>query len=149
MACYAHTDIRAIFSGEIDIIESVATAAYSGVCGSYRHSHNYTCCCGENVQIPPGDCYPEPWQPQINYTAAYHTFAVEWNATALVFSVDGNAYHTRTVEQSPIPETPMYWIFDTAVPNFWPPGKHSLYPVFHIIDRVRVYQKSGYGLGST
>eukprot|EP01104_Vermistella_antarctica_P004960 TRINITY_DN15367_c0_g1_i1.p1 TRINITY_DN15367_c0_g1~~TRINITY_DN15367_c0_g1_i1.p1 ORF type:complete len:349 (+),score=51.04 TRINITY_DN15367_c0_g1_i1:68-1114(+) len=39
-----------------------------------------------------------------------------------------------------IPQIPFYWILNTAIAFYWPPGEDALYPVYHVIDWVRMYE---------
>lgn len=49
-------------------------------------------------QVLPGSVYPPLGAPAVDWTQ-FHTFAVQWNETALVFSVDGHNYHTKTAAE--------------------------------------------------
>ena len=80
-------------AGEIDIMEQITP--FPVVAGSYRRGKNATCCCGDDVQIPPGSLYPA-WPPGGNETYfrhTYHEYAVTWSKAALVFAIDGVEYH--------------------------------------------------------
>ena len=76
-----------------------------------------------------------------------------WNSTMLQWAVDDIVYETRVQGQHVgpldgqelgfqviIPQIPFYMILNTAVAYFWPPGEHALYPVYHVIDWVRMYE---------
>lgn len=93
------------------------------------------------MQILPGAGYPPLGQPAIDWSAEYHIFSVEWNATALAFYVDGNLYETKTSSEVVLPTAPQYIIFDTAVAWYWPPGAGAVYPATHNVDWVRVWQQ--------
>lgn len=120
--------------GEIDIMEYIAgIPLVDDVFGSYR----WGTACDDDKQILPGGGYPPP--PGRDWSDDFHVFSVEWNATALTFLVDGNAYETKTSAEVILPTTAHYTILNTAVAPFWPPGPGATYPVQHVIDYVRVW----------
>jgi beta-glucanase (GH16 family) len=122
--------------GEIDIMESTSNPFDYHVFGSYRWSAE----CSVDEQVLPGAAYPPLGEPVPDWSADFHIFAVEWTASALVFSVDGIAYETKTAEEVIMPTAPMYYILDTAVAWYMPPGPNAVYPATHVIDWVRVSQ---------
>lgn len=124
--------------GEIDIMENTRMPVVGDVIfGSYR----WGTACGNNRQVLPGAAYPPLGAPAVNWTD-WHVFGVEWNASALSFYVDGNYYETKTADQVTLPTAPMYFILNTAVSWYWPPGPDASYPTTHVIDWVRVWQQS-------
>lgn len=124
--------------GEIDIMEATASPKETyHVVGSYRWGTE----CTEDKQILPGASYPSA-KEEINFSADFHTFAVEWTATELIFSVDGVEYETKTSDEVVFPTAPMYFIFDTAVAWYMPPGPNAVYPATHQIDWVRISQQA-------
>lgn len=124
--------------GEIDIMEATASPLqdFYHIVGSYRWGTE----CTEDKQVLPGASYPSP-KETIDFSADFHTFAVEWTETKLTFSVDGDEYETKTSDEVIFPSAPMYFIFDTAVAWFMPPGPNAVYPATHVIDWVRISQK--------
>jgi len=78
----------------------------------------------------------------------FHIFAVEWEAAAVRFYVDGNLYETRTPADLPAGQT---WVFDhpffillnVAVGGDWPgsPDSTTVFPQTMLVDYVRVYRK--------
>jgi beta-glucanase (GH16 family) len=116
--------------GEIDIMEGCSNPFLFDIAGSYRWG---TSCDNDNQELPGGLYGPVDW------AAGFHTFMVEWNATALAFSVDDNVYEVKTAAEVNLPTTPMYWILNTAIAWFFPPGPTAAYPATHVIDWVRVY----------
>ena len=92
-------------------------------------------------QIIPGAGYPPLGSDiVIDYENEFHTFAVEWTADAMTFSVDGIEYETKTPDEVIFPTAAMYFIFDTAVAWYLPPGPNASYPTTHVIDWVRISQ---------
>ncbi len=78
----------------------------------------------------------------------FHIFAIEWEAAAIRFYVDGNLYETRTPADLPTGKT---WVFDhpffillnVAVGGDWPgnPDNTTVFPQTMLVDYVRVYAK--------
>ena len=83
-----------------------------------------------------------------DFSAAFHEYSVVWNASAIVWSVDGVDYWERhngdrpgTDHSAQICSHPMYVILNTAVaasPAL--PAQPAHYPVTHEIDWVRVWE---------
>ncbi|HEX6289555.1 MAG TPA: family 16 glycosylhydrolase [Herpetosiphonaceae bacterium] len=121
-------------TGEIDIMEHVGRAPYR-VFGTI-HGPGYSG--GESF----GDVYDfaEP------VAERYHTYAVEWQPTKIVWYVDGIKYH----EADPADVAPDQWVFNhpfflilnVAVGgNFGGPvGGDTTFPQMMNVDYVRVYQ---------
>ena len=78
----------------------------------------------------------------IDYTADFHTYAVEWKPGTLVFYVDGIERH-RVVD-SKVSQQEMYVIANTAIGGWWPgsPDETTPFPAQYQIDYIRVYQKT-------
>ena len=125
--------------GEVDIFEYTANFLVNNVFGSYRWGTS----CGVDNQPLPGAAYPPTGD--IDWAADYHTFGVEWNATAITFFVDGNAYDTRTNATVNLPTTPMYIIINSAIAYYWMPDASASYPATMAVDWVRVWAAAGAG----
>lgn len=84
-----------------------------------------------------GESYRGP-----DFTQDFHVFAVEWEKDQIRWFVDGVQRHAVDHD---IPFIPMRLILNTAVGGDWPgyPNKRTVFPQFHRIDYVRVYQKEG------
>ena len=75
-------------------------------------------------------------------------FAVDWNSSRMIFSVDGNAFFTAdkaTIESTRGPwvfDHPFFIILNNAVGGDWPgpPGAGTVLQQDMVIDYVRVYQ---------
>jgi beta-glucanase (GH16 family) len=82
-----------------------------------------------------GDSFKGP-----DFSAAYHTFALEWEPAAIVWYVDG-AERYRTTEN--IPSEPMYLLANLAVGGDWPgnPDDKTVFPAYMDIDYIRVYKQ--------
>ena len=122
--------------GEIDIMEATSNPWSYHIFGSYRWGVE----CTEDKQILPGGTYPPLGEPLINWAEDYHIFSVEWTDTEMIFGVDGIDYEVKTSDEVIFPTYPMYFILDTAVSWYMPPGPNAIYPATHVIDWVRVSQ---------
>ena len=78
-----------------------------------------------------------------DYTKDFHIYALEWEPDVMRWFVDGQLIHSTT---NGIPHTPHYLILNTAVGGKWPgnPDETTVFPQFHDIDYVRVYQRKEY-----
>lgn len=76
-----------------------------------------------------------------DYSADFHTFAVDWWSDRMEWYIDGfrRATHTQAV-----PNSAFFIILNTAVGGDWPgyPDGTTVFPQFFDIDYVRVYQPS-------
>ncbi|OLF11893.1 discoidin domain-containing protein [Actinophytocola xanthii] len=123
-------------SGEIDILEHIGrepNRVYSTL-----HAPAYFGAGG----------YGAPLDLGTNASAAFHVFAVEWEATRMRFFVDDNPFFTvdrETLEQTRGPwvfDHPFFLILNNAVGGDWPgpPGPGTVLPQNMTIDYVRVYR---------
>lgn len=80
------------------------------------------------------------WRSPFNYSDDFHIYALEWEPDSIRWYIDGQLYHVTT---EGIPHTPHYIILNTAIGGSWPgnPDSTTVFPQFHDIDYVRVYQK--------
>jgi beta-glucanase (GH16 family) len=83
------------------------------------------------------------WKGNCDYTKDFHIYALEWEPDSIRWYIDGQLLHA-TVDG--IPHTPHYLILNTAIGGSWPgnPDSTTVFPQFHDIDYVRIYQKSAY-----
>ena len=88
------------------------------------------------------------WRGEADFTKEFHVYAVEWRPEVMRWLVDGQLIHSTT---NGIPHTPHYLILNTAVGGKWPgnPDDTTVFPQFHDIDYVRVYQQKDYYHRST
>jgi beta-glucanase (GH16 family) len=79
----------------------------------------------------------------VDYTANFHTYALEWEPDSIRWYIDGRLLHATT---NGIPHTPHYLILNTAIGGSWPgnPDSTTIFPQFHDIDYVRIFQKKSY-----
>jgi beta-glucanase (GH16 family) len=124
-------------SGEIDIMEHVGKvpdAVYSTLHAPAYFGANGV---GAPYTVAGSD-----------FAGAFHTYAVDWDATHMTFAVDGNAFLTLNkaeVEATRGPwvyDHPFYLILNNAVGGDWPgsPDATTVLPQKMLIDYVRVYQ---------
>jgi beta-glucanase (GH16 family) len=83
------------------------------------------------------------WKSDLDYTRDFHIYALEWDPDEIRWFIDDQLIH-RTKER--IPHTPHYLILNTAVGGTWPgnPDETTIFPQYHDIDYVRVYQRPEY-----
>ncbi len=79
--------------------------------------------------------------PGIDFTADFHTFAVEWMPGLLIFLVDGIEVHRVT--DTKVSSEEMYVIANTAIGGWWAgsPDITTPFPGEYTIDYIRVYQR--------
>jgi beta-glucanase (GH16 family) len=80
------------------------------------------------------------WKGDVDYSKDFHIYTLEWEPDSMRWFIDGQLIH-RTA--SGIPHTPHYLIINTAIGGAWPgnPDSTTVFPQFHDVDYVRVYQK--------
>ncbi len=83
-----------------------------------------------------------------DFTADFHTYAVEWAPGEIVWYVDGVERHR--VKDAGVPDEPMYILLNLAVGGDWPrmPDETTVFPSTMQVDYVRVYQKAETGKGN-
>jgi beta-glucanase (GH16 family) len=83
------------------------------------------------------------WNGPVDYTNDFHIYVLEWEPDSIRWYIDGRLLHATT---DGIPHTPHYLILNTAIGGSWPgnPDSTTVFPQFHDIDYVRVFQKKGY-----
>ncbi len=125
---------------EIDITEMVGSVPDNLVVGHHCGPIPEWCveCCGgypwncgltENTTVY--------WD--MDWTANWHTFALEWQPSYLAWSQDGVTTFTG---YRCIPTNSMFLILNTAVGGDWPgwPDSTTQWPQYHLIDYVRAYK---------
>jgi len=75
-----------------------------------------------------------------SYGDDYHIYVLEWEADAIRWYIDGELIHTA---KEGVPHTDHFIILNTAIGGSWPgnPDSTTVFPQFHDIDYVRVYQR--------
>ncbi len=122
--------------GEIDIMENIGREP--SINHGSLHGPGYS---GGN---PLTGIYTLPGGQK--FTDDFHTFAVEWEATAVRFYVDGNLYHAKTSGNVPasgrwVFDHPFFMILNIAVGGNFPgnPDDTTTFPQTLVVDYVRVY----------
>ncbi len=79
----------------------------------------------------------------VDYTKDFHLYVLEWEPHVMCWFVDGEMIHSTN---QGIPHTPPYLILNTAIGGNWPgdPDDTTVFPQYHDIDYVRVYQRKAY-----
>jgi beta-glucanase (GH16 family) len=77
-----------------------------------------------------------------DFSADYHTFAIDWEPGEITWYVDGIQ---RARSTAGVPAEPMYVIANLAVGGDWPgnPDATTPFPGYMDIDYIRVYQQAG------
>lgn len=80
------------------------------------------------------------YRADFSFADDFHIFALEWEPDAIRWYIDGKLVHTAT---EGVPHAPHYLILNTAVGGSWPgnPDSTTIFPQYHLIDYVRVYQR--------
>lgn len=80
------------------------------------------------------------WKGDVDYSKDFHLYALEWEPDSMRWFIDGMLIHKTA---SGIPHTPHYLIINTAIGGAWPgnPDSTTVFPQFHDIEYVKVYQK--------
>lgn len=77
----------------------------------------------------------------IDFTADFHTFAVDWQPGRLIFYVDG--METHRINDSRVSGVDMYVLANLALGGWWPgsPDATTEFPAQYELDYIRVYQR--------
>ena len=77
-----------------------------------------------------------------DFSRSFHTFAVKWGPSRIVWFVDGVERH-RVERDGASPSGRFYVIANLAVGGDWPgePNASTTFPAFFDIDYIRVYRK--------
>jgi beta-glucanase (GH16 family) len=77
-----------------------------------------------------------------DYTADFHTFAVDWEPTYLDYYIDG-VLRIRVTDTTRIPTEPMYVLANLAVGGNWPgsPDANTPFPSDLQIDWIHVFER--------
>lgn len=121
-------------SGEIDIMENVGFEP-STVHGTL-HGPGYSGSegIGAGYDLPNGERFSDD----------FHTFAIDWSPDGITWSVDGNAYQTRTAAdlggREWVFNKPFFLILNLAVGGDWPgdPDGNTQFPQQLVVDYVHV-----------
>lgn len=83
------------------------------------------------------------WTGDVDYTKDFHLYALEWEPDSIRWYIDGKLLHATNTR---IPHEPHFLILNTAVGGEWPgnPDSTTVFPQYHDIDYVRVYQRPTY-----
>lgn len=79
-----------------------------------------------------------------DFSAGWHTFAVEWQPDVIIWYVDG-VERSRFTETEYISAEPMYLLVNLAVGGNWPgaPDSNTVFPSEYLVDYVRVWKPGG------
>jgi len=120
-------------SGEIDIMEHInSEALVHGTIHWSDTNNNYANYGGPSANLD---------------FSQYHVYAVEWDASAIRWYVDGNKYHEVNIaggiNGTSEFHSPFFLLFNLAVGGNWPgnPDASTVFPNRMQVDYVRVYRK--------
>jgi beta-glucanase (GH16 family) len=121
-------------SGEIDVMENVGNEP--GTVHGTIHGPGYSGSNGVGAaySLPGGQAFAD----------GFHTFAVDWAPNSITWSVDGNAYETRTPADIGgnqwVFDHPFFIILNLAVGGYWPgnPDGSTPFPAQLVVDYVHV-----------
>ncbi len=73
----------------------------------------------------------------------YHLYSFEWDENQMIFRFDGKTYYTHTMDDELKKE--LYVIISMLVgaKEVDPPTSATVFPVYYMVDWVRLYQKEG------
>ncbi|MCD0450130.1 glycoside hydrolase family 16 protein [Actinocorallia sp. API 0066] len=77
-------------------------------------------------------------------SAGYHTYAVEWTSTGIVWKVDGKRYgYLKKYKNWPF-DTRMFMILNLQVGGEWPgpPNAQTKFPKRMTVDWIRIYKRA-------
>lgn len=124
--------------GEIDVMEQ--TCNYKNV---YTTSTlHFGKECGKDLSHVRPSEFPSPRSGvTVNFTSDYHVFSAEWNSSHISYFVDSNCTLVLPASTNvSIPQNDMFIIISAAVMRAQSfPQPDWVWPVFHIVDYVRVY----------
>ncbi len=93
-----------------------------------------------------GESYPESVSNGAefsgpDFSADFHTYAVDWDEDSIEWYVDGELRHAYSGPG--VPQTPLYMIANLAVGGTWPgnPDQTTEFPAVLAIDYVRTYRR--------
>ncbi|HZT59031.1 MAG TPA: glycoside hydrolase family 16 protein [Pyrinomonadaceae bacterium] len=124
--------------GEIDIVENIGREPSTAHGTMHGPGYSGAKGIGAPYTLPRGRRFADD----------FHTFAVEWEPTAIRWYVDGHLYETRTPADLPagakwVYDHPFFILLNFAVGGAWPgdPDETTAFPQTMLVDYVRVYKK--------
>jgi beta-glucanase (GH16 family) len=126
--------------GEVDIMENIGKEP------SINHGSLHMPAAGTTNDSQLTGSYTLPGGAKLS--DAFHTYAIEWSATAIKFYLDDMLYETQTPQTATGRtwefDQPFFIILNVAVGGQWPgsPDSTTTFPQTMKVDWVRVYQPS-------
>ncbi|GAA3439810.1 glycoside hydrolase family 16 protein [Kutzneria kofuensis] len=121
-------------SGEIDIMENVGFEPNTVHGTIHGPGYSGSGGVGAGYSLPGGQAFAD----------GFHTFAIDWSPNRITWSVDGNAYETRTPADINgnrwVFDHPFFIIMNLAVGGYWPgnPDGSTPFPGRLVVDYVHV-----------
>ena len=125
-------------SGELDVMENVGKEPGTVYGSIHSPGHSGANSLRGTLTLPDGGALADD----------FHVYSVDWKPDSITWSVDGDAYQTRTradVGSDPWPfDHPFFVILNLAVGGSWPgsPDASTRFPQTMLVDYVRVYRDS-------
>jgi beta-glucanase (GH16 family) len=123
-------------SGEIDVMESLGNDPFT-IYGSIH---------GPEAHNPRGYTLSTSERSPVSLAGGFHVYGVEWSPDAIVFTLDGVPYATRTpaslsAGQQWVFNKPFFLLLNLAVGGSWPgaPDSSTHFPAQMIVNWVRAY----------
>ncbi len=113
---------------EIDIIEAIGDRVTTA-----NHAYHYN--------TPNGRMSRELRTTMPDFSADFHTYAVDWSPGRIIYFIDGQ--ETHRIEGPEVSSEQMYIIANLAVGGAFPgsPDETTVYPATFEIDYIRVWQR--------
>jgi beta-glucanase (GH16 family) len=127
-------------SGELDVMENVGMEPGTAHGSMHAPGHSGANSLTGSYTLPDGRALADD----------YHLYAIDWQPDSVTWSVDGDAYSTKTradVGDGAWPfEHPFFIILNVAVGGSWPgaPDTSTSFPQTMLVDYVRVYQDAAH-----
>jgi beta-glucanase (GH16 family) len=124
--------------GEIDIMENIGKEP------SINHGSLHMPASGTTTDSSLSGMYTLPGGAKLG--DAFHTYAIEWSASAIKFYLDDMLYETQTPQTATgrtwAFDQPFFFILNVAVGGTWPgaPDSTTTFPQTMKVDWVRAYQ---------
>jgi beta-glucanase (GH16 family) len=125
--------------GEIDIMENIGREP--AMVHGTMHGPGYAG--GQSIGVAFTNAGGRPFADD------FHVFAIEWDAQAIRWYVDGTLYETRTPADLPAGarwafDHPFFLLLNVAVGGNWPgsPDGTTTFPQEMLVDWVRVYRRT-------
>ena len=135
---------KGIWPPEFDVAE-VPCGSRISIYGTSSIGHGYAVNQGFHGSGDGGGVLNVATPPAAPFSAAFHTYAIDWEPTFVTFYLDGKATKTLTDHDlKDIPHVPMYLILSNEMEvddgSWWGDPAQGKYPATTLVDWVRAWQ---------